>query len=143
MERPGPQPPSFLQGVPHTKEPGFRLGRDRQGSHLDLGQNSNYGDTDTKGEVEANENLALIAGTRLGVVDEQQRHGRDRQRVEEEGEEEEAWEGGAAAGGSGCTRTPIPHRAVIWSQAPASSSKECLPNFRPNPAFVSSRPTLN
>ena len=94
MERPGPQPPSFLQGVPHTKEPGFRLGRDRQGSHLDLGQNSNYGDTDTKGEVEANENLALIAGTRLGVVDEQQRHGRDRQRVEEEGEEEEAWGGG-------------------------------------------------
>lgn len=82
------------------------MGRNRQGSHLDLGQNSNYGDADTKSEVEANENLALIAGTGLGVVDKQQRHSRDRQRVEEEGEEEEAWEGGAAAGGSGCIRTP-------------------------------------
>lgn len=50
------------------------MGRDRQGSHLDLGQNSNDGDADTKSEVEANESLALIAGTRLGVVDEQQCH---------------------------------------------------------------------
>lgn len=143
MERPGSQPPRFLQGVPYTEGPGFRLGRDRQGSHLDLGQNSNDGDADTKSEVEANESLALIAGTRLGVVDEQQRHGRDRQRVKEEGEEEEAWEGGAAAGGSGGTRTPMPHRAVIWPRAPASSSKECLLNFRPHPVFASSHPTLN
>lgn len=34
---------------------GFRLGRDRQGSHLDLGQNSNDGDADTRVQVEANE----------------------------------------------------------------------------------------
>ena len=83
------------------------MGRDRQGSHLDLGQNSNYGDTDTKGEVEANENLALIAGTRLGVVDEQQRHGRDRPRVDEEGEEEEAWEGTDDIGDSPTTITVV------------------------------------
>lgn len=69
-DSPSPRTPRFLQEVPHTEEPGFRLGRDRQ-AHLDLGQDSDYGYAETENEVEADEDLALVAGARLGVVDEQ------------------------------------------------------------------------
>lgn len=60
-------------------------------AHLDLGQDGNNGDADTEGEVEADEDLALMAGARLRVVDEHQRHSSNGQQVEEEGEEEKAW----------------------------------------------------
>lgn len=116
--------------MPHTKGPGFRPGRDCQ-AHLDLGQDGNDGDAETENEVEADEDLALVAGAGLGVVDEEQGHSRDRQRIEEEGEEGEAWAGGRQAGGSGGTRglegPPLPQRACqadLLSWASAASSKE-------------------
>lgn len=97
--------------MPHTKGPGFRPGRDGQ-AHLDLGQDGNDGDAETENEVEADEDLALVAGAGLGVVDEEQGHSRDRQRIEEEGEEGEAWAGGRQAGESGGTGTPAPSEGL-------------------------------
>lgn len=92
-----PRPPGSYQKSPHTKGPGVRAGRGKQ-THLDLGQDSDNGDAEAESEIEADEDLAFIAGAGMSVVDEQQRHGRDGQRVEEEGEEEEAWAGGVVTG---------------------------------------------
>lgn len=92
---PGPQVP--IRRPPDPKGPGVRTGRDEQ-AHLDPGQDGDHGDAEAEGEVEADEDLAFVAAAGLRVVDEEKRHGRDGQRVEEEGEEEEAWAGGVASG---------------------------------------------
>lgn len=68
--------PRFLQEVPPTKGLGLKPGRDRQ-AHLDLGQDSSNGHADTEGEVETDEDLALMAAAGLSVVDEHQHHGRN------------------------------------------------------------------
>lgn len=90
-------------------------------AHLDLGQDSDDGEADTEGEVEADEDLALVAGAGMCVVDEHQRHGRDGQRVEEEGEEEEAWEAAERWSGGGRHRPGPPGGLPL---GPASSLKE-------------------